>query len=1042
MVRASSKAPTNKKNLTKKVKKQVTQDVSRILSKKRQSSRPKRQIPRSVPDRSGALVFNRKNAMGAMSNTTVDQPVRLFANELVSLTAGSGPLTFHNLALYVNPGNMQLFPVFSNIAQCYTSFRLISLTILFATENYQVSTGQSSGNVLVVCNYDPSESAFSRYKKAADYAGRMETTPFISDKFTMRKGTTFSKGFNDVLYKVFVSDNLPMPLGTANKTGSVNDYNVGLLQLIENNNINTNEIGKYYVSAEFEMFGLRQPEANFISPVVHARTVPTTSNMFASFTTIAGSSGSYSVTNSANNTLIIDGLADNTVISVNCMSASSSSYVAVPTLVTPTNCELINLFSGDTASSIASFTTTKYNITLGIKILSSPATLLFGAPVVAGTPTGDVLVTVLPSSLVGMHEHENQIKMNQSHQELLDRIEKLEIIRKEMEEFKEDVKRREESYFDGLNSEEEGVSRRHRTPTPLNDTEEEKSDLIIIDTPPITPPRLVRSRPKLFLTRTLGQSLAFLMCIMSLITIVSSSVPYAVTPTTIVVDYLTSPWELVSSGDCFGTNIPMANAFLPGGINTFTGSIQLLDLGIPPVFSVYAVPFHVAIFVVDNTVTPPQPPTTGECSSAEISYYDPSTLVFSDTYFMFRDGASGFDYLISESSSGKFSFTYNAPSTGNYIASILVYSTYQFGLYIDFNCVADNNDLQHVIVDTTLGRPLNVQIDGFSVVLPTNVLTVLAPVHVYNNATTILSTTQAFVPNTTLSDDRPTTGCGPVVPPGHDNPIAILQLVGTDTYIGVGGITVAVDHFGPDQDLLSHIYALPYTEIANSYKARVSMQCLLGQGQIQAVFRVTSMSECLGGAYSRAQWPTLAFQGTDTSASSIDTEFNFVAGSGDYMCFQGRTSGVSSGYGCCMSIMLSPGIPTTTADHVIVDHGSISITGTPDFHLTNAWVPVGGIASPTTAVLISGPVTATIAQAPGVNVNVQVQGSVPVAIDGQVDVKINSVKADLVVPVDVTNAVTISGNLVVNSTTTGPTYTTYQPHGPPAYYTYPLVTSP
>lgn len=410
-----------------------------------------RKITKEMPRRyQGNGMIQSQKGIGARTTVTQDVTEILTANELVTLVNGTPG--FNNQSFYINPGNTALFPIASVKAQCYTNWKLIDFKMTYCTEGYQIATGSTAGNVLAVVNYDPQETPFVEYKHALNYNPHMETVPFEGGFIeAIRKTATLgAKGHMDRDYLIFPSNNQAVPIGT---NASVNDYNLGLLQLITNKNSVTSEIGKWHVSAKFYVSGLRQPNPANFSPICHIQSNPTSGNIYVAPTTqLPGSTNAYTVypgktfdvnnqpvTSNANAISITD-MPINSVFQIQIQTYASTSVttgVGVSSLV---NCTATNVYNFDTVAT-ASATSGTTSIYVGaFRVNAVNISIIFTtALVLTGTGTNDTIITLFPVTLIAERERvriENVEKtmylMSQEQERLKEHVKELTV---QIEEF-------------------------------------------------------------------------------------------------------------------------------------------------------------------------------------------------------------------------------------------------------------------------------------------------------------------------------------------------------------------------------------------------------------------------------------------------------------------------------------------------------------------------------------------------------------------------------------------------------------------------------
>jgi hypothetical protein len=366
--------------------------VERSQKRKTQKQKPKK---RGQTPYSGIV-----NSFGgfASANKTVDRVVELEANEDISLTFGTGANVFTNKSLFINPANAVLFPVFSNIAQCYTSWKLVSMKVSYLTESHPLSATASGGHVLLVINYDPQEAPFADYLTAAAYNPRSETVPFQSTDITCNmKGGEFKNGHMNREYKMFPSNNASIPTGVG---ASVEDYNLGLLQLIVNNTLasNTTEIGKFHVSARFKMSGLHKPVAGTYAPVLSiVAPAITTSNSFTTGTVVAGSTATVTPV-FTNQGVQFFGIPVGTRLMISTTIVSLGTTAVTPPTMTggaaATAGNLTNVLSGSGTATVISISTWVTTAAVPVYILPVVVT--------GGDAYLNCIVSIVPSNLVSV----------------------------------------------------------------------------------------------------------------------------------------------------------------------------------------------------------------------------------------------------------------------------------------------------------------------------------------------------------------------------------------------------------------------------------------------------------------------------------------------------------------------------------------------------------------------------------------------------------------------------------------------------------------
>jgi len=118
--------------------------------------------------------------MKTVHNSSVIEDTFAVRREKVANIIGSTGSTFTmSQALYINPGNSVLFPIFSQIAATYEQFRVNECVFSYETEAYAASgINVSAGKVILATNYDPADSQFSSDTQMENYFNSDRGAPF------------------------------------------------------------------------------------------------------------------------------------------------------------------------------------------------------------------------------------------------------------------------------------------------------------------------------------------------------------------------------------------------------------------------------------------------------------------------------------------------------------------------------------------------------------------------------------------------------------------------------------------------------------------------------------------------------------------------------------------------------------------------------------------------------------------------------------------------------------------------------------------------
>jgi len=201
-----------------------------------------------------------------VKNSSVVEDTFQVRREKVADIAGSTGFNVGQ-ALFINPGNSTLFPIFSTIASAYEEYRINHLKFTYETEAYTASGNTvSAGIVCLVTNFDVADTTFPTLTSAENYVGSCKGPPYAPiiehdvieahrvGKRGARRGRSENLPLNN--YFVYSSANNASPSSTDAKF-----YDVGLFQLLTNNNPSTATIGELYVEYSFTMIRPKQPIA-------------------------------------------------------------------------------------------------------------------------------------------------------------------------------------------------------------------------------------------------------------------------------------------------------------------------------------------------------------------------------------------------------------------------------------------------------------------------------------------------------------------------------------------------------------------------------------------------------------------------------------------------------------------------------------------------------------------------------------------------------------------------------------------------------------
>lgn len=334
---------------------------------------------------------------------TVEEVIPIFG------TGGTGVISHH---FYINASNSSLFPIFATIASCYTKYELLEFIATFVTTSGQFVSTTQSGEVCLVVNYDPQMPPFAStsngYEQAIHYNPRTVTPVFESASIPCyEQGSITGAGFERKAYVVHPSNNGTVPAGTES---SINDYCPGVLNVLVSNCPVSTQIGRLIVQAKFKLWRYRIPDPASFAPTIHLRWVPVSGagNLFQNDVSVVSGSNNnaLSITVSGNAMTVVPTYND-CVIMVNYVLGNGSNITCTGG-ITPTDATAQNMLKWNGTADVASFvfagsgsTTIQGVYFFHLATDSQGAVLTFDtATFSASNPTGDILITVLPSQLL------------------------------------------------------------------------------------------------------------------------------------------------------------------------------------------------------------------------------------------------------------------------------------------------------------------------------------------------------------------------------------------------------------------------------------------------------------------------------------------------------------------------------------------------------------------------------------------------------------------------------------------------------------------
>jgi hypothetical protein len=169
-------------------------------------------------------------------------------------------------ALYLNPGNTSLFPIFSQEAAVYEQYRTNVFRFWYRSREYTASGSNiGAGLVLMATNFDPDDPQFTSDTQMENYWHCTSDAPFapsgkgvlVHDVLAGHRAAARRSGARDSTlnnYYVNSSANLAAPGSNAAKF-----YDVGLFQFATSGNVNSSDvIGELWVEYSFTMIHPKQ----------------------------------------------------------------------------------------------------------------------------------------------------------------------------------------------------------------------------------------------------------------------------------------------------------------------------------------------------------------------------------------------------------------------------------------------------------------------------------------------------------------------------------------------------------------------------------------------------------------------------------------------------------------------------------------------------------------------------------------------------------------------------------------------------------------
>jgi len=384
---------------------------------------PRRRKPRGV-SRQGSWASGAATATDGINNSRIMRNTSTIEDRFQIRTEKIGNV-LDSVAfavgqqLYINPGNTQLFPVFSQIASTYEQYRVNHLRFIYSTEAYTATTTSLvAGKVIQCTNFDPDDSNFSSDTQMENYEGMVKSAPFVSTVHDVIGAHRLRKRSDLSLNNYFVnsSANQPAPSASTSKF-----YDIGNYQLVTQGNASTGEeIGELYVEYSFTMIRPKQQTPAGQNLIVsHYTGTATTANTFTNMTQKDGSN--LSLTFGANTLLFPTTGNVNGRYLVYYSAKAGTSFTQASATTASNACTIVAdiATANATNNSISGSAGTQYTATcvadVQVGTISGVPTLTFGSPTIVGSTTCEVWVMQVPGAIaVNIAQQRNLVQKLQA----------------------------------------------------------------------------------------------------------------------------------------------------------------------------------------------------------------------------------------------------------------------------------------------------------------------------------------------------------------------------------------------------------------------------------------------------------------------------------------------------------------------------------------------------------------------------------------------------------------------------------------------------
>jgi len=315
-------------------------------------------------------------------------------------------------ALYLNPGNSVLFPIFSQIAATYEQFRCRFLKFHYVSEAYTASGSNiSAGKIIMATNADPNDAQFNNSTQMENYAGADRSAPF-------------SNLCHDVVNALKVNKTMPLReyyvnpgANTASPATDSTDkfFDMGLFQFATSGlpSASSVEYGELYVEFEFDM--IRPKQQTPLGQSLLASHLVESSAGSGSAAAPLGTGGGASKSGSnipsvTSNTTFTLPVAGNFLVV--CSFIDGGTTTAVPILTPGTAISKLTVWAGDGFNASTAFNaagiTTLYAAVFSVVSAGSGVNNTITITGLTGYASGstDIWISQVPSSIITIVDRE------------------------------------------------------------------------------------------------------------------------------------------------------------------------------------------------------------------------------------------------------------------------------------------------------------------------------------------------------------------------------------------------------------------------------------------------------------------------------------------------------------------------------------------------------------------------------------------------------------------------------------------------------------